>query len=153
MRVLSTKSRELELALRRNRGKELTPRWLDDFRRVTGVDVSAGLLPLDDTEALKRAFVERLQSTEVSYREWPLDQKDEVIGEVRARIGRAEFRITTDGVTRDPMAVWDLVENDLMVVTDDLANGLCLEINYYTREGEYAKDGVYAMTTWGVFAG
>jgi hypothetical protein len=25
MRVLSTKSRELELALRRNRGKELTP--------------------------------------------------------------------------------------------------------------------------------
>jgi hypothetical protein len=142
---------------------------LDDFRRVTGVDVSAGLLPLDDTEALKRAFVERLQSTEVSYREWPLDQKDEVIGEVRARIGRAELRdvvlfssvdefvgaarITTDGVTRDPMAVWDLVENDLMVVTDDLANGLCLEINYYTREGEYAKDGVYAMTTWGVFAG
>ncbi len=52
------KSRELEIALRRNRGKALTPRWLDDFRRVTGVDVSAGLLTLDDTEALKRALQE-----------------------------------------------------------------------------------------------
>jgi hypothetical protein len=157
------------LAVRRNRGKLLLPEWVKGFAEASGLTLTPNdFLPLDETEQLKRRFVERLQEEDVSYGEWPVRDRDDVIGYLRALSAVAghlnvvlfssadEFigaaRVWSDAVLAQPIKTWDVVEADLSLATEDLASGLCLEMNYYTRNHEYVKDGVYALTRWGVFS-
>ncbi len=162
----SQPTNELASALRGNRGKVLLPGWLDEFRAVAGVRLSPGaLLTLGATDQLKETLVERLQSPDARYREWPVEQSEQVVAHLHAlgrSVGSTEVvlfskvdeyigaaRVGADAVLRDPMRMWEFVGTDLTLVTEDLAGGLCLERNQYTREGDYIKAGVYALTTWG----
>ena len=162
----SPPTNELASSLRQTRGKVLLPGWLDEFRAVAGVRLSPGaLLTLGGTDRLKETLVERLQSSDARYREWPGEQTEHVVAHLHA-LGRAvgstelvlfskvdEYigaaRVGADAVLRDPMRMWEFVGTDLTLVTEDLAGGLCLERNQYTRDGDYVKAGVYALTTWG----
>lgn len=164
--MVDVNTNELASASRRNRGQVLLRGWLDEFRAVAGFKVSPGaLLTLEATDRLKEAVVERIQSPDASYREWPVDQSEYVVGHLHA-VGRSmgsrevvlfskvdEYigaaRVGADAVLRDPMRVWEFVGEDLTLVTEDLSGGLYVERNQYTREGDYVKAGVYALTTWG----
>lgn len=162
----SQPANDLASASRRNRGTVLLPGWLDEFRAVAGVRLSPGaFLTPGATDQLKATFVERLQSPDARYREWPGEQSDQVVAHLHAlerSVGSTEVvlfskvdeyigaaRVGADAVLRDPMRMWEFVGTDLTLVTEDLAGGLCLERNQYTREGAYVKAGVYALTTWG----
>jgi hypothetical protein len=46
-----------------------------------------------------------------------------------------------------------VVEQDLGLATPQLADGLCLELNYYDGVGSYVQEGIYELTAWGVFRG
>ena len=164
--MINSTPTDLASALRRNRGKALLTGWHDEFRAVTGFKLSAAaLLTLEATDQLKEALVARLQSPDASYREWPAEQSEQVVAHlhVLARhagssqvvlfskvdeyIGAA--RVGADAILREPMRLWEFVGNDLTLVTEDLASGLSVERNQYTRGGDYVKAGVYALTTWG----
>ncbi len=157
---------ELASEARRNRGKALLTGWHDEFRAVAGFKLSpTALLTLEATDQLKEALVERLQSPDASYREWPVEQSEQVVAHLHV-LGRTAgstevvlfskvdqyigaARVGADAVLREPMRIWEFVGNDLTLVAEDLAGGLCVERNQYTREGNYVKAGVYALTTWG----
>jgi len=126
------------------------------------------LLSIERTEELKNAFTKRMQSEEVSHREWYARQRNEMVHHVRVLtleagalevilfsnideyIGAARTR--ADLMLANPLRTWEFVGNDLMIATENLGSGLCLELNNYTRGGDYVKDGVYELTTWGAFA-
>jgi hypothetical protein len=160
--------RRISLARRESRGRALLSDWLERFNSVTGTPLSPGaLLSLDATEQLKRAFVNHLRSGEFHYREWPTAQKDDLLGFLRGlsrHVGSLDVvlfsdvdeyigaaRVRTDAVLEHPMRLWEFVGNDLALATPDLSSGLCVEMNYYTSEGEYNRDGIYSVTGWGAF--
>ena len=73
-----------------------------------------------------------------------------LFSDVDEYIGAA--RVRTDAVLEHPMRIWEFVGNDLALATADLSSGLCVEINSYTSEGDYRRDGIYCFTGWGFFA-
>jgi hypothetical protein len=48
--------------------------------------------------------------------------------------------------------VWSVVEEDLCLATNDLEHGICLEEGFYDNMGNYVKDGIYELATWGDFS-
>jgi hypothetical protein len=159
----------LRRALQRNRASAVRTGWVRKFQALTGVDeVANALLSAEMTAALKQQFVRRLKSADGAYREWPVRAREDVIAHLRSLgrlVGPVEVilfsnvdeliggaRVTADLVLGDPFTIWDFVGNDLSMVTEDLSSGLCVEMNDYTRSGEYEKDGVFSVLAWGVFA-
>jgi hypothetical protein len=165
----------MELALRRNRGGRLIADWSRLLSEAVGVEISTNsFLPIEHTEELKRAFfikvvdvrerktrkelrvnwekrdiynlVSRLNDLCIAVGPLPVvlfSSVDQFIGAIR---------LPADCILRNVISVWKVVEEDLCVTTEDLQHGLCLEENYYTRLGDYKKEGVYELTLWGMFA-
>ena len=48
--------------------------------------------------------------------------------------------------------IWEVVDEDLSMCSVDVADGFCLELNYYDEGNRYVADGVYQMTGWGAFS-
>jgi hypothetical protein len=168
-KVSEDRSTRLALAIRRNRGKALLPDWLERFNSLTGARADSDiLLSLEATEQLRVEFVNRMQSGAICYREWPVHRKDNLTGFLRAlsrNVGSLEVvlfsdvdeyigaaSVRSDAVLENATDIWEFVGNDLAFATLDLSSGLCVEMNYYTSEGAYRRDGVFSFTGWGVFA-
>jgi hypothetical protein len=165
----SGNSKRMELALRRNRGREIVDEWTRTFTQICGIEVSeSSFLPIEDTERLKSAFFDRIKNrtgTRTEY--WDKLDTDELVAllhdlciDVRSLpvvlFNEADqfiggVRVPVDYVLRNAMAVWKIVGQDLSLVTEDLQNGLCLEENSIRPSGEFVKEGFYELTTWGLF--
>jgi hypothetical protein len=60
-------------------------------------------------------------------------------------------RIPAVAVFHNIMAVWEIVKEDIAMVTEDNNNGICIEKSYYDRSGNYYADGIYEFSRWGLF--
>lgn len=160
----------LDLALWRNRGAQVLSEWVTTLRDACGFEASsANLLSLKETEDLKKAFFEKLKDgAAVVRRYWPQNAFDEVVAylcDLEAHISTmtvvlfssmdqyiGAVKLSAEIVLIHAEAIWKVVNENLCVTTLDLQHGLCLEFNFYTEEGEYVKEGVYELITWGAFS-
>jgi hypothetical protein len=160
---------KLDLAKRRKRAQELLPAWIAELERLTGETALLDRrIDLQETERKKAAFFHRLQSGEVTTLEWSAEERGRIpehLAEVSRRAADLEIvlfsnvdrfigavRMSAHAVLAQPLEVWAHVGDDLCVASADLEDGLCLEQNYYRSDGQYRKDGLYELSTWGRFA-
>lgn len=169
----------LELALQRNRMSQqnkrvshLLPIWLAKLAKACNCKVSSeNHLSLEETRRLKTAFFQRAeqasQRSTCLHHFWPHSNFENVeallrdvgisVGQIRvilfssvdSEIGTVS--LPADAVLSNPKAIWDVVEEDLAITTPSLQDGLRLEFNFYSEEGEYIKEGLYELTAWGIF--
>jgi hypothetical protein len=169
-------STQLTLASRRRRGQLLAAEWLRSLGAALGTVLSpSSLLGIEETEAIKAQCITRLvEDPEVARKVWPDPMPqgppapDEVVDHV-ARLAQAQdfdailfaesdynvgaTRVSANAVLRNANAVWQLTRHDVMFVTPDLADGLCLEYNHvgdHTAEGH--ELGTYELRIWGRLA-
>ena len=161
---------ELDLALRKNRGRQIAGEWTRRLTLACRYEVHPEhFLPLEETEALKRAFNERLKANEgVVRRNWPNGSFAEIAVVMQdlaidLRATPAVLFSSVDpylGAVRVPgsalllnfQSVWQVVEHDFSLVTPDLQNGLCVETNFYDAAGSYIQEGIYELAGWGKFS-
>lgn len=160
---------QLEMALRRNRGRRLISEWRTRFNAATDFESSAeDFLGLEDTADLKEKFIEVLRSdpsVEKSsiaahahegmferLKSTGVHEPSRVIlfSNVDAYIGG--LRVPPDVVLAHAKEVWELVGEDLSMCSEDLVHGFRLELNYYDEAARYVADGVYQMAGWGAFS-
>jgi hypothetical protein len=162
--------RELEHRLRKNHGRRLAAEWSRSLSAASGVEISASsFISVERTEELKRAFFAKVKSEDRAMKaSWEKDERETLLAhlldtcvDVRTLevilfncLDRfvGAVRVPADCVLRNAMAVWQVVKEDLSMMTEDLQHGLCLEENFYAPSGEYVREGLYELTAWGKFA-
>lgn len=158
----------LQDAIARNRGKQLLPLWIREFRRITGHSIEAtDFVGVAETNRLRDSFYERVKAeTGCCIREWPAREYIDVLGlltamsestsvEVVLFSGADAFigglRVQSALVLAHAHDLRSLVEQDPSIASEDMGNGLCLEFNYHSDSGEYSREGFYRVLSWGVF--
>jgi hypothetical protein len=141
------------------------PAFLSSMREVSAAHaIVHGFVGLEETETIRRRFVERLKS-ESTRRFWDRSQVEELASFLRCTadcisndkvlllssndyyIGAA--LVNAKIVLCNAISGWRIVKNDLCLLTMNITDGLCLEINYYNNDG--VRDGIYELTVWGEF--
>jgi hypothetical protein len=158
----------MEVALKKN--QEFADDWVRRISQASGLEISMNsFLSIEETKKLKTAFFDRVKYPTEGFRFfWHKRDRESLQSHLRAlsvavrdlRVVLfssvdhliAAVRVPADCVLANAMGVWEIVEEDLSLATEDLRNGLCLEENYYTAEAVYVKEGVFELTTWGMFA-
>lgn len=161
---------QLDLALRKNRGESIRRDWMARLKEACAYEIlPEHFLALEPTETLKKEFFERVKgNNQVQRRQWPASSLEELANalmdlSIDLRSLPAVLFSSADkylGAVQMPAsvalsnftAVWKVVEEDFCLVTLDLENGLCVEVNFYDERGNYTKDGIYKLSAWGVFA-
>jgi hypothetical protein len=160
---------ELDLALRRNRGRRLVSEWLARFRTAAEYEPAIGdFLGLEDTMRLKQRFVEILRSRiSVKRCSVPAFSHETMFGQLKSWNPGGPPRVVLfssldqyigglqlppDVVFARAKDIWGVVGEDLSMCSEDLSHGFCLELNYYDEADRYVADGVYQMIGWGVFS-
>lgn len=158
----------LRQRLKRAQVQKRAEAWRQSLSSATGYHVSANdHLAANPTNHLKQAFLASLRQATCQRMNCPCNQRDLLNASLQQlmsdvpnikvvlfhnlddAIGAVE--IPCHGVLGHPFETWDVVGNDLTIVTPDLSSGLCLEMNYYDLTGEYQTNGVYEVAYWGVF--
>jgi len=164
-----TRDPRLDLALRRDRGRRLVSEWLARFRTAAELPPSfENFVGLEETERLKQRFVERLRSgVSINKYSLPAHLHEPMFAQLKLRSAVGPARVIlfsnvdqyigavyvpSDVVLSHAKEMWDLVGEDLSMCSDDLSDGLCLELNYYDDAGRYVADGVYQVAGWGAFS-
>jgi hypothetical protein len=168
--MASSHRREMELALKKNRGQRIVADWTRRLSLACGVEISAAsFLSVEKTQELKSAFFDKVKNDRKAIKAfWERQDKDDLVAhlfdvciDVRSLpvilfssvdefIGAV--RVPAECILRNAMSVWRVVEEDLSLATDDLQSGLCLEENFYAPTGEYVKTGGFEIAAWGAFA-
>jgi hypothetical protein len=164
--MMENKNHRLSELVRDNRGKKIRSTFLRDLSMSCGVEVDEiHFLNVEDTQSLKAEFIEKVKSSVGTFHDhWPKqdwmklastlenlatslgDQSVVLFSNVDQYIGAV--RIQARYVLLHPEATWRVVGEDLSIRSDH-DGGLCLEENFYTRCGEYLREGVYEVTAWG----
>jgi hypothetical protein len=168
--VVDSRREELEKRLRKNRGRQLFADWSQSLSAACGIEIApSSFLSIEETEKLKAAFLARVKlESEAGTITWSRDEKTDLVSHlgnlcVHARcLSVILFNkldqfigaplVPADCVLRNVLEVWEVVKEDLDMTSKNLEHGLCLEVNFYTPLGQYIKEGVYELTTWGLFS-
>jgi hypothetical protein len=154
-------SGDLERKLRENRGRAAWPefaRALADVLPELGSDPPR--IPIEATDAMRADFFNRVASdVYLDRRTWDASERDEVEALLQLSAAQHEAReyvlfhyldrltgaVLVEGahVLDRAGPVWELVREDLCLVSHDLQHGLCLELNHHGR-GEEIE-----LTSWG----
>jgi hypothetical protein len=158
----------LDAALLRNKRRHVVEQWMTKLATACGQKIESDrFLELDKVELIRASFLKSLQERRTSSVWWEAADVDSVtqhLSRLARQIGAIPVilfsnldnalgvgGLPADCILLNAFAVWTVVENDLNVVTETLRDGLCLELNYYTPSGDYVADGVYELSTWGIF--
>ena len=159
----------IEDAIVRNKGRQILPNWIQQFTEATDYSISSSdFLELVETKRIRTLFYDRVKFREnCLFKEWSIDCFEEVTNyllEVDKAAGSVEVYLLSDVDTYigalqihssivfyNVHSVWELVHDDLSLTSLNLQDGLCLERNYYSNSGEYHRDGLYQLTSWGSF--
>lgn len=152
----------LEYGLRKNRGRLLRDEWLARISQACGEEIDpSSLLSLEETEHLKERFFGLQQSIILKRFFWPEDrgkQVEEVVRQLGDDISVdcvlfhsldhyiGALKINSQLVTKHSFAIWRVTEDDLMIATPSIDDGLRLELNIYGRQ-----DNEFELSTWGIF--
>jgi hypothetical protein len=168
--VTDARREELEKRLRKNRGRQLFADWSQSLSAACGIEIApSSFLSIEETEKLKTAFLARVKlESRAGTITWFKNEKTDLVSHLVDLCDHAgslsvilfnkldQFigapLVPADCVLRNVLEVWDVVEEDLDLASKNLDHGLCLEVNFYTPLGQYIKEGVYEMTTWGLFS-
>ena len=161
----------LEKAINANRGHLIAADWSIALSEACGVEIGKDrFLAVDITVELKRAVFEKLRNHGNTIRTqfWRKEQFEDVESYLSALSSRVhDLRVIlfssvdesigavilpADCILSRVKVVWTMVGEDLCLTTEDLQHGLCLEENFYGDKGEYVRDGVYELATWGAFS-
>jgi len=160
----------LKLAIARNTGRRILPNWIQEFEIATGYSINkSDFLDLIKTEELKNRCYNRMKELRNNQMvEWQYDSFDEVIDylvNLDIVVGSVTAYLLSDvdeyigalltessSVFNNVRAIWEIVHNDLVLITQDSIDGICLEFNYYSNNGKYNSNGFYQLTSWGRFA-
>lgn len=122
-------------------------------------------LSLQETEALRAVFFAKVGQGAASRRFWPIaalpeiatilrDLAQEVAGVRVVLLNRADrhigaVNVPVEHVLEHAVAVWNVVEEDLCIMTPEIHDGLCLGLEYYDEAGSYVREGIYELCAWG----
>ncbi|QVL30345.1 hypothetical protein KIH39_15960 [Telmatocola sphagniphila] len=161
--------KNIELRIRRQRGRLLKADWLKSLNKACGFEFSEKLfLTLEHTEELKIAFFKKVKNENAqSSNHW---SKSEIAKILSGLFGLSKTLMSTEVILfssidqfvggirvpaglilRNLLPVWQLVNEDFAMTTEDVEHGICLEENPYTETGEYVNYGQYQITSWGFF--
>ena len=158
------KSRK-EIIQRRQTGRTLLPVWVRKMegicrKRITAAD----FIGLEETEFLRDSFFDKVRNSDQSlfYLKKDFNKITRQLKAIEKQLGSQSIilfhsndkfigalRVNSHCVLENVEKVWALVEEDFSIATEDLKSGLCLEENYYDREGNFFPDGLYELTIWG----
>jgi hypothetical protein len=159
---------EMESRLRQNRARRIVDGWSLDLGNACGIAVArSAFLSPEDSSVLKTCFIEKLTDPGTEKTWWRQQEKplllkhlhylSDAVGampiilfsSVDSLLGAV--RLPADLILRNVVAVWSVVQEDLCIATEDLADGLCLEQNFHTPDGDFHKGGVFELSVWGRF--
>lgn len=158
------------MSIMKNKGRRLRPRWIIEFQLATGLQISnADFLECAETIDLKNIFYETLiKCSQCQIIEWPhesFDQVTQFLLDLNMRIGTIDVCLFNDIdkfigalymrssiILTNVQAVWDIVHEDLSLMTLTGKDGLCLEKNSYSTDFTYSREGFFQLTTWGLFS-
>lgn len=165
-------SPKLALALRKNRGKHLCPKFIDELSQSLGrPEESIRLLDLLHTDTLRQAFrnelnLRRAGSKPIYVGRWPAEQAEGVIRilcQIKLHMQDQPmvlFRALSDycgavessssEILANAFRLVTLDQEDLITVSQNLTYGLMLE--YYTDYSTTGTNEVYTLSIWGVDA-
>lgn len=158
-------SDELDVRLRQNKGRRLWP----NLRQLLEVIIDrqlteADLVRLEETEALKQSYYERLRRGEGVVRfSWTPTQVQGVwltVEQIRVRNADLDVvllhehdkfvgavRVKVHEALSDPRRIWGAVGIDLCLMTAQAKDGFCLEFSHLS------SGDLYELSTWGSFSG
>ena len=154
------------LLQRIQRGRKVLPVWIAGLKGTCGVDVTEDdFLDIEETERLRSVFYNNVRAGGEMRRFVQKENFSQLLIEFKALARTTEaqilvvfhkadvfigaVRLKGDAVFNDVESLWSVTEDDLSVATGDLSGGLCLEENFYDEAGNYFRNGIYELTTWG----
>lgn len=164
------KKTEIDILKRKNKGNLIRPQWIESLENTCGFHPAVDdFLSLKETERLKEAFYDKIKNGTSIFREnCAKDDFDKIIhllhdkcidiyalpvilfSDIDQYIGAVQ--LPCKYVLTNIENIWKLVKEDIAITTLDVKNGLCLELNFYSINGDYVKEGIYELTTWGFFS-
>mgnify|MGYP001558592653 CR=1 FL=1 len=162
-------SRKLELALRKNKGRLLRPKWTRALKEASGfMATPQDFLSLEETETMKAAFLNASRSQGVLRRYRNKGELSAITASIRrlshdagsipvllfSRVDDVLGAVCLPAapVLNHPTSVWKVVGEDLCIATTDMGTGLRVETNFYHEDGAYVKTGFYELSAWGRFS-
>lgn len=161
---------EADLALRRNRGKKICLSWLERLGKACAYNtLQEHLLPIEQTEILKRLFVQRTKDNadDIIHRNYAVNSRSLIDALINLSIDLSDVELvlfsSVDkfiGAIQIPARVvlanfpyvWKVVEEDFRLGTVDMRTGLCIESNFYDLTGNYCKEQIWELSAWGALA-
>jgi hypothetical protein len=157
----------LEIAIRRNRARQIAPAWYRDLGDACKMQIVGEMfISTDDTINLKKNFFEKVRSHQGSSQLWHPSDSTELFDQLAKLAGRVgslpvvlfssvdellgAVRLPADTILANAQGVIAVVSEDLCIATDDLSSGLSLEFNYYNSSGHYYPDRIHELTSWGL---
>jgi len=160
----------LSVALRRNHGKHIISEWSRRLSKALNYEIGPEhFVPLDRTQNLKAGVFERLRTKEgtvcVTSSKISLDEIAAILNGVSLILQSTLVLLFSSvdqfiGAVQLPAnvllphfkQVWQVVDEDFIVVTNDAMSGLCIERNFYDKNSSYVREGVYEVFIWGEIA-
>jgi len=146
--------------------EQLRRAWTEEMTLV--LDAPLEFLSVPETLELRYRFLERVQDGGDREEGWDREDRDELetvlLGLAAAHHDRpvvllssadrviGALRTTVGEVLTHWEQVWEVTEEDLAVLSEDGAHGLCLEENWYSLADEEGRQDRYDLTLWGDFA-
>jgi len=162
--------KDLQIALNAHRINKLRENWKGDLSKACGLPISdESFLGIEETVQLKKSFFDVVKKKHSTLSIcWDCNEQNYLLDylnllETTIKYDRVilfhsqdEFfgavQIAMAAVLRNPLAVWQVVKDDLALASDNISSGLCVEKGYYELDGKYVAEGVYELTAWGAFA-
>ncbi len=161
---------DLHFVLDSHKANKTFEDWKMNLSRACGISINdESFLNLSQTSRLKNVFFDKIKSGSVSFHIfWSASEQcqlgdylnhiSNLIGTRMAILFNSQdryygaIRLPIETVTRNLFAIWQVVEEDIAMATEDMESGLCIEKGFYNKVGEYEKEGTYELTAWGLFA-
>ena len=154
-----------EILQRKLKGQSILPGWKIAFEAAAKVTINLdNFLALEKTEELRNQFFDLVKSFNNSHQFAPINALGELSLSLQPKAPQSEvvlfhsmdkyigaYLINAETIIKNLEAIWVVTEEDLSFAIPDLANGFCLERNFYGPNGDYFPDGLLELTCWGKF--
>lgn len=168
MSVSKKNDRDVDLLRRKQRGRQIFPKWKDKIEKVVHQDIDSDcFLGIKETDNLRSRFIDKVKNEHQNRLFFGERDLERVLDRLRNRLSQFDAcRIVVfhdddrylGALLVTPLAIattlddlWRALNDDLCIATIDLNSGFCLERNFYNESGEFFPNGIFELTSWGEF--
>ncbi|NNM88461.1 MAG: hypothetical protein HKL95_08070 [Phycisphaerae bacterium] len=160
---------DLHFALAAHQAHRVRSAWIASLSSVCGERIhDTAFLSIDQTKKLKADFFNIVKNKNITTTQyWKAEEKDRFCATLANLASSATnwhvilftandqyfgaVRLPAYCALRHPMQIWQVVNEDLAFAFEDLSSGVCLELSHYDADGRHVPEGIFELTTWGVF--